>query len=275
MKYIAFLTALVLFVPIGTLAAAYSRQVRVYVFGALVFATAFTDWFDINFLERWWYAGTTRGIEFSFVDLLAFTLLLSSLASLQRERGRLFWPAGLGPMLAYLVVGCVSVLISDPRLFGFFELTKLCRGIVIFLAVAWFVRTERDATVLVTALGGVLLCNGLFAVWQRYSGAMYRVSGTFPHENILGDYCVLVGPIVSRAYRQLQDEEVLETVRGLGMQVRAGAEKRCRTDRRKLIAKRLEAVLGEARNSGLLQDEVRKLVEKELSSFPTQQETNV
>ena len=79
---------------------------------------------------------------------------------------------------------------------------------------------------------------------------------------------------VSRAYRQLQDEEVLETVRGLGMQVRAGAEKRCRSDRRKLIATRLEAVLREARNSGLLQDEVRKLVEKELSSFPSQQETN-
>lgn len=78
---------------------------------------------------------------------------------------------------------------------------------------------------------------------------------------------------VSRAYRQLQDEDVLESIRGLGMQVRPGAEKRCRSDRKKLIAARLEAVLAEARNSGLLRDEVRKLVEKELANFPEHEET--
>lgn len=78
---------------------------------------------------------------------------------------------------------------------------------------------------------------------------------------------------VSRAYRQLQDEQVLESIRGLGMQVMPGAEKRCRSDRKKLIAARLEAVLAEARQSGLLRDEVRKLVDKELATFPEQQET--
>ena len=77
---------------------------------------------------------------------------------------------------------------------------------------------------------------------------------------------------VSRAYRQLQDEEVLESIRGLGMQVRSGAEKRCRSDRKKLIAARLAAVLAEARNSGLLRDEVRKLVDKELAHFPENEE---
>ena len=77
---------------------------------------------------------------------------------------------------------------------------------------------------------------------------------------------------VSRAYRQLQDEEVLEPIRGLGMQVRTGAEKRCRSDRKKLIAARLAAVLAEARNSGLLRDEVRKLVDKELAHFPEHEE---
>lgn len=78
---------------------------------------------------------------------------------------------------------------------------------------------------------------------------------------------------VARAYRQLQDEEVLESVRGLGMQIRTGAEKRCRSDRKKLIATRLETVLAEARQSGLLREEVRKLVEKELASFPEVEDT--
>jgi GntR family transcriptional regulator len=78
---------------------------------------------------------------------------------------------------------------------------------------------------------------------------------------------------VARAYRQLQDEDVLETVRGLGMQVMSGAEKRCRAERKKLIAARLKAVLDEARQSGLLREEVRGLVEKELSSFPEHEES--
>ncbi len=196
MKYIVFLIGLTLLVPLGSLAAAYSRRIREIVFGCLVFATAFADWYDINFVDRWWYAGSTRGIEVSSVDLLTLILLLSSLATMRREGGRPFWPAGLGPMLAYFGFGCVSVLLSDPRLFGLFELTKLVRGMIVFLTVAWYVRTNRDAYVLVIALGGALFVNGMLAVWQRYSGTMYRVQGTFPHENILGDYCVLVGPIV-------------------------------------------------------------------------------
>lgn len=77
---------------------------------------------------------------------------------------------------------------------------------------------------------------------------------------------------VTRAYRELQDEDVLIPVRGMGMQVRVGAAQRCRADRKKLIAIRLEAVLNEARESGLLRSEVEKLVEKHLATFPEQEE---
>ena len=79
---------------------------------------------------------------------------------------------------------------------------------------------------------------------------------------------------VARAYRQLQDDDVLESVRGLGMQVMVGAEKKCRADRKKLIAARLEVVLNEANQSGLLREEIRKLVEKELAKFPEHEESH-
>ncbi len=78
---------------------------------------------------------------------------------------------------------------------------------------------------------------------------------------------------VSRAYRQLQDELVLEPVRGLGMQVMAGAEKRCRTDRKRMIGQRLKQVLAEVKQSGLTRDEVRNLMEKELATFPEDDES--
>ena len=73
---------------------------------------------------------------------------------------------------------------------------------------------------------------------------------------------------VARAYRQLQDERVLESVRGLGMQMANGAAKRCRADRKKLIATRLKEVFREARQSGLLRNEISGLIDKELKTFP-------
>ena len=77
---------------------------------------------------------------------------------------------------------------------------------------------------------------------------------------------------VTRAYRQLQDEKILESIRGLGMQVCGGAEARCRDDRRKLIAQRLAGVLTEARDSGLGREEVRKLVDRHLATFSEHEE---
>ena len=77
---------------------------------------------------------------------------------------------------------------------------------------------------------------------------------------------------VARAFRQLQDEQVLESVRGLGMQVTPGATRKCRADRKTLIADRLRNVLGEARRSGLTRVDVRNLVDKELATFAEHEE---
>ena len=71
---------------------------------------------------------------------------------------------------------------------------------------------------------------------------------------------------VARAYRQLQDDGVLETVRGLGLQVTAGATSQCRTDRRKLIRARLGQALTEAVQSGLDAQEIEQLVSRELKA---------
>ena len=79
---------------------------------------------------------------------------------------------------------------------------------------------------------------------------------------------------VSRAFRQLQDEEVVESVRGLGMQVTHGADRRCRSDRKKHIADQLEAVLLEAQQSGLEREEVQKIVDRKLAAFPQPKESS-
>ena len=70
---------------------------------------------------------------------------------------------------------------------------------------------------------------------------------------------------VSRAYRELQSEGILEVVRGTGLQVTAGAVKQCVTDRQGLIQERLRAVLKEAQQSQLEVDDIRQLIDTELA----------
>ncbi len=72
---------------------------------------------------------------------------------------------------------------------------------------------------------------------------------------------------VARAYRQLQDDGVLEPVRGTGLAVAVGACGRCRKERVKLIRQRLQQVLLEARQSRLDGGELRTLVETELAAL--------
>jgi GntR family transcriptional regulator len=78
---------------------------------------------------------------------------------------------------------------------------------------------------------------------------------------------------VSRAYRELQSQEIVAPVRGTGLQVTEQAPKHCRQERVRLIRERLRSVLLEAKQSGLEADEIRTLVEREFSKVDTQRKT--
>ena len=67
---------------------------------------------------------------------------------------------------------------------------------------------------------------------------------------------------VQRAYLELQNEEVIETLRGRGMAVCAGAKRRCVSDRQLLLGERLTAVVEEAIGSGLEPDRLREMFDK-------------
>lgn len=70
---------------------------------------------------------------------------------------------------------------------------------------------------------------------------------------------------VSRAYRELQAQGILAPLRGTGLEVTAQAPKRCRQDRVELIRARLRSVMEEARHSQLAPEEIRALIEEELT----------
>jgi GntR family transcriptional regulator len=68
---------------------------------------------------------------------------------------------------------------------------------------------------------------------------------------------------VARAYRQLQADGVLVSLRGTGMAVAEGVADSCRRERQELIRSRVQRVLAEAKQSGLSSDEIFALVRSE------------
>jgi len=96
------------------------------------------------------------------------------------------------------------------------------------------------------------------------AGGVLRSNEMVPSVRELARELAINPNTIARAYRQLQDDGVLNGVRGTGLEVTSGAAARCREERIKLIRGRLRQVLTEARQSHLEAQQVRELVEREL-----------
>lgn len=99
------------------------------------------------------------------------------------------------------------------------------------------------------------------------AGSVLKAGELIPSVRELARELTINPNTVARAYRQLQDDHVLDSVRGTGLEVALGARDRCRGERLKLIRARLRQVLAEAKQSRLERGELRELVEKELSAI--------
>src|ERR1051325_5980829 len=117
----------------GIVLACFFKRIRDLFFVLLVFLAPLIERVDVNFVSREWYRGTSRGFEFSVLDLLSLSLLFGVVLAPRRDHVRAYWPASLGLLLLFFCYACLNVAVSDPKLFGFFELFKLVRGLILFL----------------------------------------------------------------------------------------------------------------------------------------------
>lgn len=200
-KHIIFFLGSALCVPAGIMLSLYSRWFLNFVFMAMVFGTCQPETLfglptDINFLSREWYRGSTRGIEVSYLDLLALILLFSSLAVRRRERRPMYWPPLLLCMLAFFFWALLDLaFISDPKIFGVFELTKVARGILLFLAVVAYVRSPKELYCFLYAVIAAVGYETWICLVHRYFYGLVRIRGTFPHPNSLSMYSLQTVPI--------------------------------------------------------------------------------
>ncbi len=198
-KHIIAIALIVVLTGAGIMAASIAQRARDIMFFLMVAGAVVTERMDVHFFSHAWYRGTTLGIEISLIDILAVSIFAASLL-VPRYRGpRWYWPAGLGVIGAYFLYCCFSVLISEPKIFGVFELSKIVRGLVFFLAAASYVRTKRELPWLVMGLVCAVCLQGAMAFKQRALWGMDRVNGSLDHANSLSMYLCLIGPVLAAA----------------------------------------------------------------------------
>jgi hypothetical protein len=184
----------------GIVAACLSRRIRDLFFVMLVSLSPLIERLDLNYVSREWYRGTSRGFEISILDILAVSLLVSSLLTSRRdEQPRVYWPASLGLMILYFLYACFNVAISEPKLFSLFELFRMFRGFFVVLGVAFYVRSERELRLFILGIALAVAYQGLLALKQRYLGGIHRVPGTLIESNSLSVLLCTMTPLLVTA----------------------------------------------------------------------------
>jgi GntR family transcriptional regulator len=95
------------------------------------------------------------------------------------------------------------------------------------------------------------------------AGGVMRAGDLVPSVRELSKQLVVNPNTVARAYRDLQAEGLLESVRGMGLQVAEGAAERCRASRRELVRQRLRRAIEEARQSSMDPNEIEAILREE------------
>jgi len=189
------------FVGVGAvLAATWFRTARDLFFFAMVSLAVLAERMDVNFFSEAWYRGTTRGIQITMIEILAFGLIIGCWIGRRGPDRRLFWPGSLGLILTYFVYAGLSVIVSEPKLFGAFELSKIFASILVFLAAAFYVKSKREWTLLIVALGCAVALESVWAVKQHFITGLDRSEGSLDHANSLSMYfCLTAPPLVAVA----------------------------------------------------------------------------
>jgi DNA-binding transcriptional regulator YhcF (GntR family) len=95
------------------------------------------------------------------------------------------------------------------------------------------------------------------------AGGVLRPGDLVPSVRELSKQLVVNPNTVARAYRDLQTEGLLESVRGMGLQVCEGAIEQCRTARRELVRQRIRSAIEEARRSQMEPTEIEIILREE------------
>jgi hypothetical protein len=193
-KYLAFIAATMLFVPIATwLGGAYRSVEKLLVAGAFL-STAYLV--DVNFVSTELYRGDTRGFEIGLTDWMVLSLLGVMLTSSRwKNKVFTFFPPNSGLLGVYLLLTVASFFVAYVQLYSGFGLMKLIRGLTVFIVAYNYLNNEENLKFITYVLVAIVAIEFVFVIEQRLSG-IYRASGTTPHSNTLAGYINMINMIL-------------------------------------------------------------------------------
>ena len=191
LKYLVFIIAIGGIIPLTMLLMLSQKSMKVVVFLLPVFFWKYQST-AINFFTDPEYRGTALGFEISVIHLLAVSLLLAMI--LRQWPVKFFFP-GLVLYILYFLVSLLSVFFSPAVMYSGFELFKMLNLLITFLALAnyFYMTHEFDSFLLGVSL--VIFINFLICMEMKYITGIVQVYGLFPHQNSMGMFMSLIGPV--------------------------------------------------------------------------------
>ena len=187
-----FLLALLVGVPIAFMLARQSRRwERIILFFTLLL-TCRID-FSIHFVSHELYRGTSRGFEITGVDLLILTL---ALVVLFRKEFKLIWiPPGTLLYGLYFMFSVISIINAETALYSWFEVLKMVRMYCFYWVLFNYFNSWDRIRAALTCCCLVVVYIFMVALYQKYLGGGYQISGPLPHQNSLSMYIAVLGSI--------------------------------------------------------------------------------
>ena len=179
-----------------------SRRVQGWIFATMVFMTS---WHITKFtlmlhsVEK--YRGHSKGFEFSFIEILALSLLIASaLARQPSDRSWRWLPPGTGLYLLYCAASWLSLFAAPDTLYGLMAGVRFTKAVIIFIGAFHFIREEKDIHLLLKALAVTLLVQAVVVLKLKYVDHFYQIRGWFEHQNPLAMWAYMAGlPLLAAA----------------------------------------------------------------------------
>lgn len=181
MKYAVFFLALFAMLPLGV-ALSFNRRWIKYAVFAMIAALGLYQSTAINFFSYEDYRGSSRGMEVSFVHLLAFALLVA--AAFKRRLPKLIPSFGAFLYVVYFFLCLPSYANAESMLFSWMETWKMIMIYIVYLSIRAYLGMTENVKAIVGGFAFFVIWNFILIAKDHFAG-VYQPDGAFPHQNCL------------------------------------------------------------------------------------------
>jgi hypothetical protein len=196
LKYIVFFGVVVVGVPVGFAFAKENKYVERVILFLAIFFTCQTQ--SINFISREFYKGTSKGFEFTLVDIVSIILFLLIIHRKDTNKITLFPPGAILYFL-YFSISCISTFNAAESLYSFFEIQKLARVYIYYWILFNYIRDEKQLKSIVFDMSLVMAYVFWEVFKEKYINHGHQCSGPFSHQNAMCMYSEFFGCVIFAA----------------------------------------------------------------------------